>query len=443
MTRAAMQQLDPTDQPPQPRDGVPASIGQLPPRRPRMSASEQGQLRDGPRGAAMPQPQSASSGPLHTDPVPEGVPPHASSVLVVDLDAIRTNYRALRIIAGKAECAGVVKADGYGLGLERVVRALLTEGCRTFFVANIDEAWRTRQQAPEATIYVLNGLYPGSAPAFADLKCQPVLNSVAEAAEWAAFCGDARRPAALHVDTGMNRLGFTLRDLQALRDRGLLERLDVSLVVSHLASGDSPGSIFNTQQRQAFEAARQLLPGVPASLANSAGTLLGPAYHLDIVRPGIAVYGGSALQGIPNPMKGVVRLLARILQVREVSAGETIGYGQSFTARHAMRLAVVAAGYADGFPRAVTGQSDPRTPAHMGPRAFIDGYAAPVVGRVSMDLIALDATNVPPVHVVRGHFAEMIGAHTRIDDIATAAGTIGYEILTRLGRRSHRVYLGG
>ena len=375
--------------------------------------------------------------------VPASVPPHAPAVLAIDLDALRTNYRALNSIAGQARCAGVIKADGYGLGLEPVMKALLSEGCRTFFVATLDEAWRARQVAPApatAEIYVLGGLFPGSAPGFADLRARPVLNSLAELREWSQFCATnfTRLPAAMHIDTGMSRLGLPAAEVDALSaEAALFHSFELTLIMSHLACADEPGHVKNVGQRQQFEAMRQRLPAAPASLANSAAMLLGPAYHYDLTRPGIALYGGAALSRVPNPMKPVVRLLARILQVRDLVPGDTVGYGAAFETRRAARIATLALGYADGYSRHLSG-----TTQQPGPIALIGGYPAPIVGRISMDLITLDVTDVPAELVQRGTFAELIGSYVKIDDIAERSGTIGYEVLTRLGRRAWRVYLG-
>ena len=403
----------------------------------------------------LPEPVAVPATQRHFLPIPKGIPAHASCAVVIDLEAIGTNFRALRMLAGRSECAGVVKADAYGLGLEPVLRVLLAEGCRVFFVANIDEAWRVRQQAPKAIIYVLNGVYSGTAPAFAELKARPVLGSAAEIDEWAAACRQAgqRWPAAVHVDTGMNRLGLTVRDLQAAQSRQAFASFDVSLVMSHLANADSPGSAMNARQRQQFDSVRAAFPNVPASLANSAGTMLGPAFHYDMVRPGIALYGGRAMKSVQNPMKPVVRLLARIIQVREIAAGESVGYGQTFQASRPSRIAIVAAGYADGLPRGMTNGSVtmalgvPLSLAEsvrpgVGSMAHIQGYPVPIVGRVSMDLIAVDTTDMPASKLVRGDFAEIMGSATTVDDIAALSETIGYEVLTRLSRRAHRVYLG-
>jgi alanine racemase len=437
MTRAAL-----------PPSGVPAALA-------RQGGHESHVSSPGSNVLDLPEPIALSAAPQHVDPIPDGIPAHACAAVVVDLSAVRTNYRALRMIAGRSECAGVVKADAYGLGLEPVVRALLAEGCRVFFVANIDEAWRARQLAPQATIYVLNGLFPGTVPVFTELMAQPVLGSVPEIEEWAAACTQAgqRWPAAVHVDTGMNRLGLTMREMQDLLRRQVFGSFDVSLVISHLVNADSPGSAMNARQRQRFDAARATFPNVPASLANSAGTMLGPPFHYDMVRPGIAIYGGRAMKTVQNPMKPAVRLLARIVQVREIAAGETVGYGQTFKAPRPSRIAVVAAGYADGLPRGVTNGSvtmGPGVPLSLaesvrpgvGSMAYIQGYPVPIVGRVSMDLIAIDVTEMPANKLVRGDFAELIGRNTPADDIAACAETIGYEVLTRLSRRAHRVYLG-
>jgi alanine racemase len=373
-------------------------------------------------------------------PAPQAVPPHAAAVLAIDLAAIRTNWRMLAALATRAECAAVIKADGYGLGLEPVMSALGAEGCRTFFVATLDEAHRARRVSREADVYVLDGLLPGTAPGFAELGARPALGSLAEVREWSAFCAAIGRPlpAALHVDTGMRRLGLPPAEVAALAaEPALLASFELALLMSHLACADEPGHAMNAAQRQLFDAFRAALPPARSSLANSAGTLLGPAFHYHLVRPGIALYGGRALAGTGNPMKPALRLSARILQVREIETGDSVGYGASWVAQRPSRIATVAAGYADGIPRHVsTGIGEPGT------SAIIAGRRAPLVGRVSMDVLALDVTDVPPGLAERGAFAELIGPGTSLDALADHAGTIGYELLTRLGRRAHRVYEG-
>ncbi|HVY43607.1 MAG TPA: alanine racemase [Hyphomicrobiaceae bacterium] len=369
------------------------------------------------------------------------IPPEARAVLTIDLAALRANWRKLDEVSGRAECAGVIKADAYGLGLEEIARALRDEGCSTFFVATLAEASRVRYVHPSATIYVLDGLLPGAAAYYAGFDLRPCLSSLAEVREWAAFCDATGRRlrAAVHIDTGLNRLGLSADEVGALAaERTLFDHFELALVMSHLACADEQAHPMNASQRAKFETLRAMLPKAPASLANSGGIFLGPDYHYDLVRPGIAIYGGRAFIGLPNPMQWVVRLQARILQIREVGAGEPIGYGATFRTKQASRVATLACGYADGFLRALSG-----TAVNPGPVGYIGDYPVPVVGRVSMDLITVDVSEVPPELAQRGAWVEVMGARTTIDDLTDRAGTIGYELLTRLGRRVHRVYLGG
>lgn len=370
---------------------------------------------------------------------PSAVSPAARALLTVDLGGIKANWRWLAAVARGAECAGVVKADAYGLGIERVVAALWEAGCRTLFVATLVEGARLKAVLPEATAYILDGLMPGTAPVYPERGLRPVLGSRAEIEEWAAYCRSvgAQLPAAVQIDTGMNRLGLPAAEVQALAaDPAPLADFTLTLVMSHLACGDTVGSPMNARQKAAFDSLRALLPPAPASLSNSAGTLLGSDYRYDLVRPGIALYGGRAMDGRPNPAAKVVRVESRILQVREISAGEVVGYGATFTATRPSRIATIATGYADGFLRSICGPIG-RPP----PPAYIGGYPAPIVGRVSMDLVTLDITDVPPSLARRGAWAELIGRHVQIDDLADASGTIGYEVLTRLGPRFQRIYV--
>ena len=366
------------------------------------------------------------------------IPADARAVLRIDLGALRANWAELNRVSGRAICAGVIKADAYGLGLEQVCRALVGEGCRTFFVATLDEGRRVRTVEPAAAIYVLDGLLPGAGAHYSGFDLRPCLSSLPEIREWAMYCAEMRRrlPAAIHIDTGINRLGLSATDVDALAAAPeLLASFDVSLVMSHLACADEPASPFNPTQRALFERLRAKLPPAPASLANSGGIFLGPDYHYDLVRPGIALYGGRALEGRPNPMQTVVRLSARILQVREVATGEAVGYGASYQVSRPSRVATIACGYADGFLRALSGLGD-----HAGPAGFLDSYPVPVIGRVSMDLITVDVTDVPPALAQRGAWVEVMGKRVTLDDLTDRAGTIGYELLSRLGRRVHRIY---
>ena len=373
---------------------------------------------------------------------PESVPaaPEAAGMLTVDLAAIIANWQALARQLVTVECAAVVKANAYGLGLKPVAAALAKAGCRTFFVADIAEARIVRAQARSATIFVLHGFTPDWGDALISLKAQPVINSATELAEWDAFAS-ARSwhgGAALHVDTGMNRLGITVEEAVALAPRVQTENHGISLLLSHLACADTPNHPLNGKQLRLFRELRMLYPGTPASLANSSGIFLGHAAHFDLARPGAALYGVNPTPGRPNPMKAAVELSGRILQIRTVARGQTVGYGATWTARRNTRIAVVALGYADGLLRAGSA-SDERT----GGAAMIAGKSCPIVGRISMDLACLDITDLPEGAVRRGDFATMIGGELTVDDVAATAGTIGYEVLTRLGPRCHLTYRNG
>jgi alanine racemase len=364
----------------------------------------------------------------------------ARAILTVDLGALRANWARLNQASGRAECAGVIKADAYGLGLEPIARALTSEGCKTFFVASIDEGRQAREVQPGATIYVLDGLLPGAEPYYAGFDLRPVLSSLAEVRDWAAYCRARRRPmpAAVHIDTGMNRLGMPESELEQLTaSPDLLAAFETTLVMSHLACADHADDPMNERQRQRFEELRAKLPPAPASLANSGGTFLGPRFHFDLVRPGIALYGGRAHEGAPNPMQTVVRLAAKILQVRELLPGETIGYGATYAVQRPSRIATIAVGYADGFLRALSVAT-----GEAGPVGYIGDYPVPIVGRVSMDFITADVTSVPPELARRGAWVEVMGHRVTVDDLTDRAGTIGYELLSRLGQRVHRVYEG-
>jgi alanine racemase len=367
-------------------------------------------------------------------------PAAAGGHLTIDLGAIEANWRTLSGRTVPIECAAVVKADAYGCGLEAVTTRLAKAGCRTFFVADIAEGRQVRAIAREAVIYVLNGLMPHTAQAFADAHLQPVINGPAELAEWDAFVAATswRGGAALHVDTGMNRLGLSPDEAVAVASRVQLENHGFTLLMSHLACAETPSNSMNDRQIRLFRELRIMFRGVPSSLANSSGIFLGGGtVHCDLVRPGMALFGGNPTPGQSNPMRPVVELKGRIVQVREVKRGDTVGYGATFTAQRASRVAVVAVGYGDGFLRSAAG--DRNKPAAQ---VIVAGKRCPLVGRVSMDLIGVDVTDVPDGRARRGDFATLIGGDLSIDEVAAALGTIGYEVLSRLGRRFHRVYKG-
>ena len=368
------------------------------------------------------------------------IPLSARAVLTVDLAALRANWARLNQASGRAECAGVIKADAYGLGLAPIAKALTSEGCKTFFVATVDEGRAVREVQPGATIYVLDGLLPGAEAYYAGFDLRPVLASLAEVRDWAAYCRarGRRMAAAVHIDTGLNRLGMPEGELDQLAaSPDLLAAFENTLVVSHLACADHPDDPMNERQRLRFEQLRAKLPPAPASLANSGGTFLGAPYHFDLVRPGIALYGGRAHEGKSNPMQTVVRLAAKILQVREVGPGASIGYGATYKVQQPARIATIAVGYADGFLRALSVST-----GEAGPIGYIGDYPVPIVGRVSMDFITADVTSVPPELARRGAWVEVMGHRVTVDDLTDRAGTIGYELLSRLGQRVHRVYEG-
>jgi len=375
-----------------------------------------------------------------TAPLATADPTEAGGILTIDLAAVESNWKRLAGLTVPVECAAVVKADGYGCGLEPVTRTLHRAGCRTFFVADVAEGRRARTVAPDATIYVLNGVMPGSAQAFAADHLRPVINSTTELAEWDAFVATKnwRGGAALHVDTGMNRLGITVEEAAAIAPRLQSENHGFTLVMSHLACAESPDHPMNARQLRLFRDIRMVYRGVASSLANSSGIFLGERAYCDLVRPGVALYGVNPTPGKANPMRRVVELKGRIIQVRTIDKGETVGYGAVFTAGRASRIAIIAVGYADGFLRsASTARGKPAA------EVIVAGKRCPLAGRVSMDVLAVDVTDVAEGAVRRGDFATLIGDRVSVDDLAAGMGTIGYEVLTDLGRRYHRLYKGG
>ncbi|MEJ8573382.1 alanine racemase [Microbaculum marinum] len=357
--------------------------------------------------------------------------------LTIDLKALKENWRDLKAMSPHAETAAVVKANAYGLGLGNVVPALWEAGCRVFFVAILAEARRVRAIAPEAKIYVLDGLAPDAHHTYHLHNVRPVLGSLTEIETWSAHCRETgeKRAAAIHIDTGMNRLGLTAEEVEVLAGRPeLFEHFRLSLVMSHLACADTPNHSLNAYQVALFDELRDKLPVAPASLANSAGTILGGPYTHDLVRPGVAIYGGRAVAGRPNPMRPVVRVEARVLRTRLAEAGTTVGYGAAQRLKRDTRMAILSVGYADGYFRAA-GSTD----AKPGGVVYFADHPAPIIGRVSMDLIAVDVTDVPNRYVNTGGYAELLGERFTVDDLADRAGTIGYEVLTSLGQRFHRI----
>jgi alanine racemase len=364
----------------------------------------------------------------------------ATGVLTVDLDAIVANWRKLEKTAVPAECAGVIKADAYGCGVAPVARALAGAGCKTFFVATLDEARAAREAIPSAAIYVLDGFFPNSGDAYAKIDARPVIGDLNELAEWDVFC---RRTgwaggAAIHIDTGLNRLGLTVTEAQGIVPRIVAGDHGITLVMSHLACAETLNHPLNAKQLATFREIASLFSGVPASLSNSSGVFLGAAFQFDLMRPGAAVYGINPTPEADNPMQPVVELKARIVQIRNVEKGETVGYGGTWTARRPTKLAIASAGYADGYFRA--GSSNDGT---RGAEVVVAGKRCPIAGRISMDLIAVDVTDLEKNAARRGHMVTLIGEGITVDELAHHFGTIGYEVLTSLGPRYARVYKGG
>jgi len=339
--------------------------------------------------------------------------------ITVDLDALAHNHAVLRDAAAGAEVAPVVKANGYGLGAQQVAYRLWDEGAKTFYVARVFEGEALRRVFPNAVIYVFDGYLDGPRLEAANLR--PVLNTRAQVDAWRAE--RPTLPAALHIDTGMNRLGLRVEEAEALKD------LPVELVISHLACAPTPDHPLNVQQLDHFADAASLFPNARKSLAASAGIFLGERYCFDQVRPGVSLYGSGPRERPDERIRAVAIFEAPILQVRDVPVGESIGYGAAFVADQPMQVATVGAGYADGVLRS----------SHPRGHAFVAGEKRRLLGRVSMDLIAVDVTGLS---VRPGEPVELLGANILLDDAATAAGTTAYELLTRLSSRAERVYRG-
>ena len=361
----------------------------------------------------------------------------AGAVLSIDLAALVANWRLLKSRCAAKDTGAVIKADGYGVGAVQAAIALKGAGCATFYVAHIDEGIAVRAAVgPGPRVIVMHGPNRGTEKDFAAHQLIPVLNSPQQIAGWRTYTGaaDILTECLVHVDTGMNRLGLTAREFadHAAGD-GFVGLYPLALM-SHLACAEMTHPLNETQRARFADMLavfRAKFPDAKASLTNSSGIFLPAAYHYDFARPGVALYGVNPTPDAPNPMIPVVRLAAKILQVRRVDQAATVGYGATVLAPDGAKLATVSIGYADGLPRSWG----------AGGHGFIDGIKCPVMGRVSMDLVTFDVSNVPDSSLQPGALVEIIGTHTSVDDAARAAGTIGYEILTSLGRRYHRHYL--
>jgi alanine racemase len=357
--------------------------------------------------------------------------PHGA-VLSIDATALAKNYLAMAKRARPAECAAVIKADGYGLGIATVAPILSQAGCKVFFVAHLDEGVRVRKTGVSAQVFVLNGMPAGSEKQYQMNKLRPVIGTIAELARWKKAGGG---PAALHVDTGMNRLGLSMQEAQALSMVGDWDGLGFDLLMSHFVASEEPDNPINADQIERFRTLTEWFgKRIPRkSIANSSAHFMKDMPAFDMTRTGYALYGGNPTPGAPNPMQAVVKLEAPILQIRHVREGDTVGYNSQWTARRPSQIATLSVGYADGWLRALSG-----TDGKPGGVAMIDGMRCPFAGRVSMDLVTVDITDCPQGSVRVGQRATLLGDGIGVDDVAQIAGTNGYEILTSLGARYQR-----
>ena len=359
-----------------------------------------------------------------------------STLITIDLDALEANFRFCSEKLQPARCAAVVKADAYGLGVRKIAPVLRRAGCRQFFTATHREGAALRALLPDAEIYIMEGVTERSLTIFCDHGLVPVLITPAHSALWAAQGRKLSRrlPAIIHIDTGMTRLGFGERELgQLLQQPDDLDWLDIRFIMTHYACADEPNDAKTRKQLGQFDRLRGLLPPAPTSIGNSAGGLLGQSFSGDIARLGIALFGGNPYQNEMPELKPVIRVQSRILQVREIDEGTTVGYGATYSAKQPMRIATVGTGYADGYPWSLGNRGI----------ASVGGHRVPVVGRVSMDMITLDVTSVPDELLRAGLMVDLIGPGLTLEEVAELAGTINYEILTRLSQRARRRYLGG
>lgn len=364
--------------------------------------------------------------------------------LTVDLGALADNWRDMARRSGKARASAVVKADAYGMGIEDCGATLYHAGARDFFVATVAEGATLRPHAPEARIFVLSGIWPGQERLVFANDLVPVVASEEQLSFWMGLMAErGDHPFALHVDTGFNRLGLSLDDALFLADDVTRPAsFDPVLVLSHLACADTPSSPMNRMQLESFQQVVAAFEGVESSLSASAGIFLGPDYHFDLTRPGIALYGGEAVNGVANPMRAVAKAEARILQIREAKQGQTVSYGGTLRLTRDSRLAIASVGYADGYHRSLSGSGIPlREMGNSGAHGFVNGHKVPIAGRVTMDLTIFDVTDLPANAIRAGDYIELFGPNMPVDDVARAAGTIGYEMLTGLGLRYERQYL--
>ncbi len=372
--------------------------------------------------------------------VPSISPLQSGALLTANLGALAANYKQLAAHAAPAQCSAVVKANAYGIGIEQAVPALSNAGCRTFFVAVVSEALRARAVSPESIIYVLNGLLPSTAPIYAEYNLRPVLGSQDEILEWQNFSLQSgfTGAVALHVDTGMNRLGLRPQEAVKLHNNSAFKAINFQLLMSHFVSSEELSNPLNTTQIDTLVELKKHLEIPDISICNSSGFFLPQAPFMNMCRAGYALYGGNPTPNAPNRMQPVITLEAPIIMVRDVESNETVGYNAQWSAKTPRRIAVISVGYADGLSRQLTA-----TDTKQGGFAYISGKLCPFAGRVSMDLITIDVTDLPPEQAKRGTTVQLLGDKISVDDMASWANTNGYEVLTSLGDRYARKYITG
>ncbi|MCH8861621.1 MAG: alanine racemase [Proteobacteria bacterium] len=356
------------------------------------------------------------------------------AVLTIDLDALRANYRLLAKTASGARCAAAVKADGYGMGMIAVSRALAGAGCDCFFVENPGEGVALRAALPDATIYIVKGYYCDGPEVFLHHALRPVLVTAGQVAGWLeVIAAQGPLPSILKVNTGMNRLGLDETDTRALAaDDSAMKSLSPDYLMSHLAFSEDPDHPMNNQQRRKFDELRSLFPGLPATLAGSGGVMMGSEYHYDMVRPGVGLYGGNPFSGRPNPFAEVAHLEGKILQLREIDSGDSVGYGATHRASGPARIAIVGVGYSDGYGRGFDNRGT----------GILNGIKVPVVGRVSMGSVAVDVSECPTGSIAVGDYLTLLGHGISLDAASGASGRSPYELLTSLSQCTGRRYVG-
>jgi alanine racemase len=357
--------------------------------------------------------------------------------LTIDLGAVVHNWNYFRAQASQAVVASVVKANAYGLGIEAIVSALRQAGCTQFFVATVEEGLRVRAVAPNALIFVFEGLLAANIPHYISGKLVPIIGDLGHLQTWCARTES--EDFGLHLETGINRYGLNEAEIASAMEVMAARSRNPCLLISHFACADMADHVMNLRQIDQFEKLTAAMPNIQRSLCNSAGVFLGPAAHHQQVRAGIGLYGGLSRDLSNDILKPVVRMEVKIMQIKHITKGEAVGYGASHHLKRDTKLAICGAGYADGIMRSISSFDDQEKPFY----GALGGERVPLIGRVSMDAVAFDVTDIAPEQIGRTDWVELIGQCCPLEEFAQAANTISYEILTRLGNRFQRKYVFG